>query len=255
MADETYDDLTRDLALLGRTVDPPAPTEHLATAVLDRIAVLPLPPPEPPPDPVARPCAGPARVAPPPDRGRRRRRPGRAARDPAGACGGRRLVRLRRRGRREKHSRPRAGLAPGRGPRKPHTVGGRERRRVHGVGADRARDARRGRGLGRWPDGVDVLVRRRRRRPSGPVRRSVRLGRPQARSRCRVRLRSRRDALWFEEPHEVVLLDPDGTRRTESARLAGHTLIWLEGDTTLRIEGELSLQRAVEIAESAEPVS
>ncbi len=63
------------------------------------------------------------------------------------------------------------------------------------------------------------------------------------------------DALWFEEPHEVVLLEPDGTRRTESARLAGHTLIWQDGDTTLRIEGELALERAVEIAESAVPGS
>lgn len=62
------------------------------------------------------------------------------------------------------------------------------------------------------------------------------------------------DALWFEEPHEVVLLEPDGTRRSESARLAGRTLIWQEGSTTLRIEGGLSLERAVEIAESAVPV-
>ena len=59
------------------------------------------------------------------------------------------------------------------------------------------------------------------------------------------------DALWFEEPHEVVLLEPDGSRRTESARLAGHTLIWLDGVTTLRLEGDLSLERAVEIAESS----
>jgi hypothetical protein len=58
------------------------------------------------------------------------------------------------------------------------------------------------------------------------------------------------DALWFEEPHEVVLLEPDGSRRTESARLAGHTLIWLDDVTTLRLEGDLSLERAVEIAES-----
>jgi hypothetical protein len=62
------------------------------------------------------------------------------------------------------------------------------------------------------------------------------------------------DALWFEAPHEVVLLEPDGTRRSQSARLAGHTLIWQDGHTTLRIEGDLSLGRAVEIAESAVPV-
>ena len=59
------------------------------------------------------------------------------------------------------------------------------------------------------------------------------------------------DGLWFDEPHEVALLEPDGTSRTESARLAGQTLIWQEGDTTLRLEGELGVDRAVEIAESA----
>jgi hypothetical protein len=62
------------------------------------------------------------------------------------------------------------------------------------------------------------------------------------------------DAMWFEEPHEVVLLAPDGSRRTESARLAGHTLIWLKGDTTLRLEGDVTLERAIQIAESTMPV-
>ncbi len=59
------------------------------------------------------------------------------------------------------------------------------------------------------------------------------------------------DALWFRVPHEVVLLEPDGSRRTETARLAGHTLIWPEGDTTLRLEGDLALEDAVRIATSA----
>jgi hypothetical protein len=63
------------------------------------------------------------------------------------------------------------------------------------------------------------------------------------------------DALWFEEPHEVALLEPDGRSRTESARLAGHTLIWQHGVTTLRLEADVSLERAVEIAESVAPVS
>jgi hypothetical protein len=61
------------------------------------------------------------------------------------------------------------------------------------------------------------------------------------------------DALWFERPHRVVVLDEDGQPRTESARLAGHTLIWPVGHLTLRLEGDLSLERAVEIAESAGP--
>ena len=36
----------------------------------------------------------------------------------------------------------------------------------------------------------------------------------------------------------------------DSARLAGHTLIWQDGFTTLRLEGDVTLDRAVEIAES-----
>ena len=62
------------------------------------------------------------------------------------------------------------------------------------------------------------------------------------------------DALWFPTPHDVVLLDPDGSRRTESARLAGQTLVWPTATTTLRLEGDLSLAEAVRIAESAIPV-
>ncbi|MDF1602150.1 hypothetical protein [Nocardioides sp. YIM 152315] len=62
------------------------------------------------------------------------------------------------------------------------------------------------------------------------------------------------DALWFEEPHEVALIDADGTQVTHSARLAGHTLIWQDGATTLRLEGDIDLGRAIRVAESSEPV-
>lgn len=62
------------------------------------------------------------------------------------------------------------------------------------------------------------------------------------------------DALWFDEPHEVTLLSPDGSPVSYAPRIAGHTLIWQDGATTLRLEGDLSLGRAIEIAESAEPV-
>ncbi|MBA2769326.1 MAG: hypothetical protein H0U35_09395 [Sporichthyaceae bacterium] len=58
-------------------------------------------------------------------------------------------------------------------------------------------------------------------------------------------------ALWFDRPHEVVVLDADGTRRTETARLAGHTLIWEHGESTLRIEGDLTLAQARQVAGSA----
>ena len=61
------------------------------------------------------------------------------------------------------------------------------------------------------------------------------------------------DALWFEDPHEVVILDDQERPRTESARLAGHTLIWPVDDHTMRLEGDLTLERSVEIGESALP--
>jgi hypothetical protein len=57
-------------------------------------------------------------------------------------------------------------------------------------------------------------------------------------------------ALWFPEPHEVVVLEPDGTARHESARLAGHTLIWERGTVTMRLEGDLTRARAVAVAET-----
>lgn len=61
-------------------------------------------------------------------------------------------------------------------------------------------------------------------------------------------------AMWFDRPHEVVVLDRDGTARTETARLAGHTLIWERGETALRLEGDLGLARAQEIAASVTAV-
>jgi hypothetical protein len=61
------------------------------------------------------------------------------------------------------------------------------------------------------------------------------------------------DAIWFERPHEVVVLDEEDNPRTETARLAGQTLIWPMEDTTLRLEGDLTREEAVAIAESASP--
>jgi hypothetical protein len=60
-------------------------------------------------------------------------------------------------------------------------------------------------------------------------------------------------AIWFNAPHSVVVLNRNGTSHTETARLAGHTLIWEHEGTTLRLEGDISLERAVEIAASAKP--
>ncbi len=64
----------------------------------------------------------------------------------------------------------------------------------------------------------------------------------------------RTTALWFERPHEVQILDAAGNPRTETARLAGHTLIWEAGGTVLRLEGDFTRERAVKIAASAKPL-
>jgi hypothetical protein len=64
-----------------------------------------------------------------------------------------------------------------------------------------------------------------------------------------------REAIWFEDSHDLVLLDEDGRRMPDTGRPAGRTLVWTIGDTTLRLEGAtLTSDRAIEIAESARPV-
>ncbi|SEF18276.1 hypothetical protein [Jiangella alba] len=60
-----------------------------------------------------------------------------------------------------------------------------------------------------------------------------------------------RDAWWFGVPHDLVLLAPDGRERTESARVAGPTLVWVDDGVTFRLEGAGDRGRAVEIAASA----
>jgi hypothetical protein len=56
---------------------------------------------------------------------------------------------------------------------------------------------------------------------------------------------------WFSgEPHFFTYRDAAGNLRDEQTRLAGNTLVWQRGDLTLRIEGEISRQEALRIAES-----
>ena len=56
---------------------------------------------------------------------------------------------------------------------------------------------------------------------------------------------------WFSgEPHFFTYLDATGQVRDEQTRLAGNTLIWQRGDLTLRLEGQLSKEEALRIAES-----
>lgn len=61
-----------------------------------------------------------------------------------------------------------------------------------------------------------------------------------------------RDALWFPEPHEVVVVPEGGAPETHPPRLAGRTLVVPWDGVTLRLEGTLDLTRAVEILASLE---
>ena len=56
---------------------------------------------------------------------------------------------------------------------------------------------------------------------------------------------------WFSgEPHFFTYQDARGEVREERTRLAGNTLIWQRGDLTLRLEGEITKQEALAVAES-----
>ena len=56
---------------------------------------------------------------------------------------------------------------------------------------------------------------------------------------------------WLEDSHVFAYRDRDGVFREETARLAGKTLLWQQGDVTLRLEGDLSKAEALRIARSA----
>jgi hypothetical protein len=63
-----------------------------------------------------------------------------------------------------------------------------------------------------------------------------------------------RDGAWIADTHQIVYTDRDGTERRAEARISGPCLVWerLTGPetVTLRLEGDLSLERALAIAES-----
>ena len=56
---------------------------------------------------------------------------------------------------------------------------------------------------------------------------------------------------WIEgKPYTLVYEDRTGKPLNENTRLAGNTLLWEQGDLTLRIEGALSKEKAMKIAGS-----
>jgi hypothetical protein len=62
-------------------------------------------------------------------------------------------------------------------------------------------------------------------------------------------------AIWFEGgPHEVLFRAPDGQVIPDTIRLAGNTLLLERGNVLVRLEGTLSRDEAVAIAESFDPV-
>ncbi|MCW2834473.1 MAG: hypothetical protein JWN68_2426 [Nocardioides sp.] len=58
------------------------------------------------------------------------------------------------------------------------------------------------------------------------------------------------DALWLPTPHYVSVVADDGTTHRLPPRSAAPTLVWSQGSLTLRLEGDHSLERATEIADS-----
>jgi len=69
---------------------------------------------------------------------------------------------------------------------------------------------------------------------------------------ARLVLVNGQDALWFPSPHEVVVTYDGGDPETYPPRLAARTLVVPWAGLTVRLEGDLSLDRAVQIAGSLE---
>jgi hypothetical protein len=62
------------------------------------------------------------------------------------------------------------------------------------------------------------------------------------------------DGIWLEGgAHVLVYLGPDGTPIAKTLRLAGNTLVWQVGARVYRIEGPLTQEQALRIAESIKP--
>lgn len=58
------------------------------------------------------------------------------------------------------------------------------------------------------------------------------------------------DALWFPVPHEVTVVPDGGAPETHAPRLSAQTLVLPLPGLTLRLEGDLTVERAVEILSS-----
>ena len=60
-----------------------------------------------------------------------------------------------------------------------------------------------------------------------------------------------RSGYWISgQPHGIVFVDANGNPRFETLRLAGNTLIFDDGGTVVRIEGDMTKQQAIDIGRS-----
>jgi hypothetical protein len=59
------------------------------------------------------------------------------------------------------------------------------------------------------------------------------------------------DAFWIAgPPHQISLVDQNGELVPDTIRLAGNVLLWEQGDLTLRIEADITKEKALRIASS-----
>jgi hypothetical protein len=129
----------------------------------------------------------------------------------------------------------------------PAALGDPDRVYLLGFGEDQVVTLAYGRrpGLPRETAGVSVLVSELRARPDEELIRKTAM----EAQVTRVRVNGER-GYWVEGPHTVLLLtDSDGVIE-DRARLATSTLLWTRGDLTIRLEGDLSLAQALQLARS-----
>ncbi len=58
------------------------------------------------------------------------------------------------------------------------------------------------------------------------------------------------DKVWIPYPHRIFYIDRNGEWHDEDPHGAGQTLIWQRDQVTMRLEGDLTKERALEISES-----
>ncbi|HET6918066.1 MAG TPA: hypothetical protein VFI46_01235 [Jiangellaceae bacterium] len=71
-------------------------------------------------------------------------------------------------------------------------------------------------------------------------------------SMTRVTVAARWPGLYFDAPHEILVRSPDGIVHADRPRLVAPTLLWVQGDVTYRMEGNVDLERALAVASTFE---